>query len=640
MPRGATFFRTEGSLGASLSVLSTLRGNGRTPIEPTVGRSPGSGDNSGGEAPAPYYCLAATGSSLKAVARHILRRRFWRHYSSRQGESQAAKCYTDSMQRSQHLRGSVVAPEAAAPPFQPIAALLLAGLVTALVTVVSGLVVRFVPTWRPGYLIAAIFLVAGEAALVRYRMLRGQHLEVGALRYLAAELFLLAVVMRVVVTLSQGLATFAASIEDWLRSPLAAFDNVFILCMVIGLVCALIVRLGLNTLAEIAPRPVAPATDESLDSAFFRADLSNQQKQAFNRLSTALAWGGGLVLVALIGQVANIERFSGESLRLAPASGLAGIVYLLCALLLYSRARLMLLQSRWQTDGAIVDPGVMRQWPALSLGLVLCVGIGALLLPRSYGLGMLDIFRTGALILANIFTALFTYVGLMLFGVVGLLLTIPAALLALIALLLGRSEDSTPVSPLQPPPLPEAPPPAEPAALGPGIIFWICMTLLAGYTLLIVLRRQAWAVALWKQLRTGPLERILSHLRHFWSGAQTYMHAVSHALTYPADAAASDEPASTVRRSRLRSLNPAELVRAFYRTMLEQADQRGLPRRSAQTPYEFARQLEEHLPDAAEDVEALTETYVRAAYAPRPITRDDAARARRPFARLRRRLRK
>ncbi len=550
------------------------------------------------------------------------------------------KCYTDNMHQSQQLRGTVVAPDAAAPPFQPMAALLLTGLVTTLVAVVSGLVVRFVPTWRPGYLVAAILLVTSEAALVRYRMLRGQHVEVGALRYLAAELFLLGVLMRFVATFSQGLADLPASIERWLRSPLMAFDNVFLLCVFIGLACAMIVRLGLITLAEIAPRSIAPATDESLESAFFRADLGAQQKQAFNRLSTALAWGGGLALLALIGQVANVERFGGPSRILTPAFGMAGIGYLICALLLYSRARLTLMRSRWQNDGATVDPGVLRQWPAVSLGLVLVVGLGALLLPRTYGLGMLDVIRNGALILVNLFTALFTYVGLMLFGIMGLLLTIPAALLALIAMLLGPLGESAPAAPLEPPP---APPPAqvtEPAALGPGIIFWICMALLTVYALGIVLRRQAWAVALWAKVRAGPLERVLTYLRRFWAGTRAYMDAVSDAFMPQPELEDGAAPVTPARRPSLRSLNPAELVRAFYRATLERADQRGLSRRNAQTPYEYARDLEQQLPDAAEDVTALTDAYVRAVYAPHPTSREEAAQVRRPFARLRRRLRK
>lgn len=544
------------------------------------------------------------------------------------------------MQRSQQLSRAVVAPEGGALPFQPVAALLLAGLTTTLVAALSGLVVRFVPAWQPGYLIAAVFLIAVEAALVRYRMLRGKHLEVGALRYLAAEIFLLIMLMRVVATLSLDFTDPAATIARWLRSPLAAFDNLFLLCMLVGLGSALLVRLGLQAMAEIAPRPVAPATDDTIEAAFFRADLGAQQKAAFNRLSTALAWGGGITLLALIGQVANFGPFGGPTREPAPAFSLAGIGYLFCALLLYSQARLTLMRSRWQNDGAEVDPAILRCWPAASVALVLAVGLGALALPRSYGMGMLDALRYGVLVLANIFTTLFTYIGLMLFGVMGLLLTIPAAVLAFIALLLGPLEAREPAPPLTLPEAPPQPPPTEPAALGPGVVFWICMALLTGYALLIVLRRQAWAVALWQRVRSGPLERLLERVRGFWARTRAYAHLVSEAIVHRSDTTPGAAAPLERLRPRLRGMNPPELVRALYRATLERAEQRGMGRRNAQTPNEYAADLAERLPDAAEDLATLTDAYVRAAYAPHPISREEAARVRRPFARLRRRLRK
>jgi hypothetical protein len=537
------------------------------------------------------------------------------------------------MQRAQQSSPLVVGdhPHAALQPF-PI--VLLIGLMTTLTAVLSGLFVRFVPTWQPGYLVMAVALVAGEAALVRYRMLRGQHLAAGALRYVGAELFLLAVLMRIVATLGQGLAQFAEIAERWLASPLLALDTAFLICLLVGILVAILVRTGLSTLAEMAPRPIAPATDDSLESAFFRADLGNQQKLAFTRLSTLLAWGGGLTLLALIGQVANFSQFGGQSRALAPAVALAGVGYLICAVLLYSRARLTFMQARWQNDGAHVDPAVVRFWSATSAALVVALVVVLLIVPRSYGMGMLDAVRNVVLIAANVFTALFTYIGLLMFGALGLLLTLPAMLMAFIALLLGAPE-SAPAEPLQLPPPVEAPPPvATTPNIAPGIVFWLCMGLLAGYALFTVLRRQQWALALWARLREGPLERLFAAWGALWQGTRNYAQAVSEAFTPPEAPLEADQPA----RNPLRRQNPTELVRRLYRALLERAAERGVGRQQAQTPYEYAQDLGEQLPDAQEDVNAITDAYVRATYAPRPTTRDEAARVRRPFARLRRRL--
>jgi hypothetical protein len=63
-------------------------------------------------------------------------------------------------------------------------------------------------------------------------------------------------------------------------------------------------------------------------------------------------------------------------------------------------------------------------------------------------------------------------------------------------------------------------------------------------------------------------------------------------------------------------------------------------RRPGQTPGEYRAILAERLPETADDIDTLTEAFVRARYAPHPITADDARRARTPFERLRRVLKR
>jgi hypothetical protein len=64
-----------------------------------------------------------------------------------------------------------------------------------------------------------------------------------------------------------------------------------------------------------------------------------------------------------------------------------------------------------------------------------------------------------------------------------------------------------------------------------------------------------------------------------------------------------------------------------------------VPRRTDQTPYEYSAQLAQLLPEAQPDIAELTESFVLAEYSPRPIGDDDARRVRRPWERVRRRLR-
>jgi hypothetical protein len=90
---------------------------------------------------------------------------------------------------------------------------------------------------------------------------------------------------------------------------------------------------------------------------------------------------------------------------------------------------------------------------------------------------------------------------------------------------------------------------------------------------------------------------------------------------------------------RLRRLSPRELVLYFYRSTARRAAARGLRRRTAQTPYEYQATLTQHLPDVDQEIGELTEAFVVAQYSPRPVDPADAHQARRPWERVRRRLR-
>ena len=528
------------------------------------------------------------------------------------------------------------APLGSAPPFNLAGVLLLATLVTALVALVAGAVARAFPLWQPTYLVAACFIVAVEAALVRYRMREGRHLSAGALPYLAAELFALVVLMRVVASLSLGRGALPA-MEGWLRSPLSAIDLPFVASLFAGLACAVAVRMGLFELDLLEPAAGPIRTEHALDAEVFRARAEADERDSLGRLASGIAWGGVLALLALVAQLVDLRRWGGTAGAMPPLLGMAGMIYLAGGALLYSRARLLVLRARWERDGAEVEPAVARRWRWQSAALVLAIVAVGLVLPRSYGASAVEAGRAAALAAVNLLGLTALALGLVALGALGLALTIPALLLALLG---GLTQQTEPGERVEPPPPPPPPPTVvSDPPLAPGVIFWACIAILAGYALWTVLRRQAWAVAAYERLRTG-LAPVAAWLARLWGGAAGYARKVGEAV---AERLRRPEPppAPPARsRRRLGRLSPGELVRYFYASTLWRAERGGLGRRPADTPYEYGARLRERLPDAADDVERLTDAYLAAAYGPRPTTPEEAKVARGPWARLRRRLRR
>lgn len=76
-------------------------------------------------------------------------------------------------------------------------------------------------------------------------------------------------------------------------------------------------------------------------------------------------------------------------------------------------------------------------------------------------------------------------------------------------------------------------------------------------------------------------------------------------------------------------------IRAIYREMLRLGVNLGISRRPSETPYEYRPRLAERLPEDRQDIDALTEAYVRVRYTPESPSEAEVAAAHEALARVR-----
>jgi hypothetical protein len=495
-------------------------------------------------------------------------------------------------------------------------------MLAALVAVLAGAVRRFHPDWQPLPLIAVCFLVAIEAGFV-HRAARVRHFTLGErLRYLVPEVFVLAAIMRLVATLSFPGADLAGAMRGWLFDPLSVLDPLFVLDVAAGLATGFLAHAAASDLATIEPRAAEPSDPQSEGFERYAAFLAIERTSALARLSSRFVGGGLVLLVALSIETANLGQIGGPPQALSDLSVAAALTYLVTGFLLFSRARLALLQSRWQLEGAHVAANVARRWSSGSLLLIGGVLLAAALLPRAYGMGLLDTLRW----LLGMVGYAIAFVGYLVTWLFGLLLILPAWLLSLFMLSGGSG---SPVS---------ATPFAFPAAvasepeprLWPAIIFWLCIVALIIYATRIFLRRHP---RLLRGMRAW-LARTLRNLAQFWRGLRSWAVLASEVMREQLDRSAPANNARTQRR--LARLDPRALVAHYYRAIVRTASSAGHPHHPGQTPTEYQSTLAAQRPELATDLTDLTEAYVRARYAPTPITPADARHARGLWERLRR----
>jgi hypothetical protein len=506
--------------------------------------------------------------------------------------------------------------------------LLNAVMISALVAVICGTIRRFLPAWQPLYLVAACFLITIEAGLVHYAFRRDRMWADELMRYLVPEVCVMVVVMRIAVTLSLGTATLGADLRGWLYDPLSIFDPLFVGAIILGLIIGVLTHTAMHNLFELAPQQFEGSDLLVAEHRHLAQRVSEERAAIVRRISSRFASGGVLLLLALSLETVNIERIGAQGGPISRMSAAGALAYLVSGFLLYSQARFALLQSRWRLEGASVAAGVGRRWTRASWALIGGVATAALLLPRAYGMGLLDTLGS----LFGILGYAFVLVGYVVVWIISLLALIPAWLLSLFGSTTGPSPATGPIAP---PVLP--PPPAairEPQLL-PALIFWICMLLLAFYAAAIVLQRHP---GLWRAVMTrGPLAWFLQRLGLLWRDTRSWAGQVAQAVQERLR-----RPPPPPRRGpllRLSQLAPRELVRYFYRSILQRAAARGLPRRSGQTPYEYGATLTDRLPEAQRDIDELTEAFVVAQYSAKPVGVEEVRRARGPWARVRWRLR-
>jgi hypothetical protein len=219
--------------------------------------------------------------------------------------------------------------------------------------------------------------------------------------------------------------------------------------------------------------------------------------------------------------------------------------------------------------------------------------------------------------------------------------------ISLLASLFGFTPPEQPDQPVQfdppPPPPTNAPSTADPLwEILKSILFWAVFLGVIVYALRqVLLQRQDWAA----KLRQLPgLLALLQGWRWLFARLRGINRVVAERIAagvrqLRAGRARPGAPAGGGYVS-LRRMTPRQKVVFYYLAMLRRGGQRGLPRQAAQTPYEYERRLEDGVPEAGEDVAAMTRAFVEARYSRHDVTPERAGAARRHWERIRDALRR
>jgi hypothetical protein len=315
------------------------------------------------------------------------------------------------------------------------------------------------------------------------------------------------------------------------------------------------------------------------------------------------------------------------------ASVLHVVAYFMLALALLSQTQFGILRSSWAIERTPFSRNMGLRWLVYSLLFFLFLSALAWILPTRYTLGFLSVLQY--------------LIGILMFGLVTIWGYGMLILATLISFFGFRNMDPEAAAP--PPEMP-TPPPVIPGEVAPipwlevlkSIVFWIVFLGVIGFSIHQYFGQNP---ELLGKLRAIPGMTWLARAWRWLKGWVVGMNqAAGTALSAGIQRLRRSQRLRQVSESwryfNPRRLTPRQRVVFFYLALIRRGGERGLARRSAQTPYEYEETIKAALQGAEEDLAGLTDAFVEARYSRHGVTPDQANKVQRWWEGVRKKLRR
>lgn len=526
--------------------------------------------------------------------------------------------------------------------------LLIGLMTTALFAAIVSIINNLSPNDFWYWLVPLIFFVTLEAIYTTIWLSQPQHRILDPTAYRLSELFVLLLLTRLYTWAVSGGWPQAALLGDYLKYPWRLLLDLHFF------VGALLV-----ILAWFRARAVSSTfNDLRLDEAevtYYTQEVHQREMGnkpvMINRAEQAAAlfqhwiWGGIVVAVCLALAVIDMPAglsfrppFGFSRLQLPAALLLAAIIYFVAGMMLVSQARMAALNARWLHEGMRKSDRVEPIWLRFGLVMLLVLAVVAAFLPlgSTFAIGrILELLILAVAAVATFVSYFFIIVTSLIFS-----------------LFAGQGAGETAVTPEALPTLPPTPTAVPAATVSPA----------AQETTTILLSSMFWSVAvvvgimaLSFYLRGRGIRPSWAMLRGMWAGFQAWLRDVWRGVAAQAaevrlavqqrrqrdkENSAASEDKRPFRFIRINGLTPRQQIRYFYLSTVKRAADRGVERKADETPLEYVANLQENWPEAAEELDTLTDAFLHARYGHEELEKEDAQQVKKRWKTVKRQLKK
>lgn len=506
-----------------------------------------------------------------------------------------------------------------------LASYLLVSLMLACVSISAvQLGMALLPGWQAEYLIPVTILISLEAMYAQRANRRHAVFSSEWTLHRLSEWVFILVVLKLAEFVVRGPAQLFTEIPLWAQD----FKTYFLTSDYL-IACGLtFVIWGLST--EFAELLAQLEINERLLAVEREAGISEDRSKLRQQLLSLILMVGA-VLIIMVTLMRSDWEFIWKGrppLQIGTANLLA---YFILALILLSLTQFSLLRVHWSLEQISISRDLAKRWLFYSASFLLLLVIVASLLPTRYTIGLLDVL---SLLLGLI---------LNLMALIAFLLLLPISFLFNLIMSLFNTSETPSHMQVQPPPdlIPHQAAGNSWVELLASVMFWLIFIGVIGFAIVYYFQQRK---DLWKTLRSMPL---LEPFRHFWRIVRDWLKSVNQGLAAVVDAGLHRIRSLRVSRSggddrvgflSLRKLSARQRVFFYYLAMLRRGGERGLPRLQDQTPFEYAQELSNRVPEAQAEVTTLTQNFVEAKYSLHEVTTQHVGIVRQSWERIKKEL--
>lgn len=501
----------------------------------------------------------------------------------------------------------------------------------------SILIHHLVPHWHAG-IMAGIWLFIVIDRLYTYRQLKSlTYLSSEWAIALGAQWIVIILFTRFLLSYAYGPQSLITDLSLLARGAIVQlFTPEYVITLLLAFALWVLTALFLQLLDEVGlDLTLALQDDPPL--------VQNNTVPTHQRM-VSLIFTIGIVLVILTAitrldlqtNASNSDGLPSIALNRFSGAEAGALLYFVFGLALLSVSRLMSLQTHWnRLRIPVSSTSLPGKWTMYSLFFLLILAMVVSVLPAGDSIGFFAVVRT----LFSFLIAVFVFLAQVIIVLLLFVFSLPF-------LFLGKAPPG--IFGSRPPPLPPLPTQPETGfgsippilELVRSILLWSGLVFILVYALirfagqhesiLAALRKSRvanWLALAWQWLYRNVDKARGSLSRAITDGWQGILARLDGKRALP--------PPGWVR---LRSLDPRRRVYFFYLAMIRRGDEQGLRREPSQTPSEYAAKLEKAIPSSTEDIDAITEAFVRARYSRHEVSSHDANIVKITWERIRREL--